>query len=326
MSATATWIAKINRPAVVNPANSPNYFGVITYESGCDVSNIGFTTAGLNGSPYYLYFGGLLDRDPNMQMAQITGYVQKFENCQYPVLMVQEIFWLQQQATPAAIAYGGPVVSGTITATVKNPAAWGQQIVATKTPTYTVYVPPHRALPPITATVIIVMPTYTPYPTPAAPTAQVVVVTATPNPAAAPTNTATPTSTATPTPQVINVQGQFYTVSGCPQSNLAVEVFTNEYYYVIMAGATLPREGQPSDYTGFISGILDSACGGKAIKAQTITWYLNPTATPTSTATATATTTPTPTPTETLTPIPTDTATPTPTETATITATEVISP
>ncbi len=125
--ATATMTAKINRPAVVNPANSPNYFGVITYEDGCDVSNIGFTTAGLNGRPYYLYFNGLLDRDPNMQMAQITGFVQQFQNCQYPVLMVQEIFWLNSQATPAPIAYGGPVVSGTITSTAvitaKNPAA-----------------------------------------------------------------------------------------------------------------------------------------------------------------------------------------------------------
>lgn len=323
---TATMVARINRPAVVNPASSPNYFGVITYESGCEVSNIGFTTAGLNGSPYYLYFSGLLDRDPNMQMVQITGFIQKFDGCQYPVIMVQDVFWLSQQATPAAIAYGGPVVmSGTITAThviTKNPAAWGKQIAPTQTPTYTVYIPPQKILPPITATVLIVMPTYTPYPTPAQPTAQVVVVTATPG----------HTATSTPTPPTVNISGQVFVASGCDNSNLAVEVMPGEYYYIILAGATLPRDGQPSDFSAFVSGLRDSACGGQAIKASSIIWYAN-TATPTSTPSATPTQTGTPTPTETATPIeptqtptslPSPTSTPTPTQTPTITATETI--
>ena len=332
-AATATWIAKINRAAVVNPENSPNYFGVISYESGCAVSNLGFTTAGVNGQPYYLYLSGLLDRDPNMQMAQIRGYLQKFTECQYPVLMVQEIFWLNQNATPAPLAYGGQVmVSGTITSTAaittRNPALWGQQVVPTQTPSYTVWIPPQKRLPDpgITPTLA---PTYTPYPTytplPAA-------ATSTPHPP-----TAIPTATSTATPQVVNVSGQFYMIAGCAQTNLGIEVNPDEYYYIILSGAALPREGQPSNYTGFVSGILDNACGGRSIKAQSITWYGNtptPTSTstssPTSTGTPTSTPSPTNTPTATSTPTDTATATGTPTEiatsTATITPTEVITP
>jgi hypothetical protein len=32
-----------------------------------------------------------------MQMVNITGYLQEFDNCQHPVLMVQQIFWLAAQ-------------------------------------------------------------------------------------------------------------------------------------------------------------------------------------------------------------------------------------
>jgi hypothetical protein len=310
-AATATWVARINRPAVVNPASSPNYIGVMTYEAGCDVSNIGFTTAGLNGSAFYLYFSGLLDKDPNMQMVQVGGYLQQFDNCQYPVLMVSEIFWLNQNGTPAALAYGGPV-SGTITANLKNPETWGRQVVATSTPTYTIYIPPKKDIPPAGITPTIVMPTYTPYPTLVQPTAKVVVVTATPLPN---------TPTATFTPQSATVFGRVVQVAGCSVSNFAIEA-GGQAVYLVFAGAQLPP-ANPTDYSAMAVGVLDAACGGQVIRAQTITWYAP---TPTGTASATSTPTLTATPTGTSTPTDMPTSTSTPTETATITPTEVITP
>jgi hypothetical protein len=318
--ATATFIARINRPAVINPANSPSYIGVISYENGCGISNLGFTTAGLNGSPYYLYFSWLLDRNPNMQMAQVSGYIQKFDGCQYPVLMVSDIYWLNQNATPGALAYGGPIISGTITGTIKNPSTWGKQVFYTPTPTYTIYIPPQKEIPQVGITPTMVYPTYTPYPTPIPPTAKIVIITATPRP---------DTPTATPTPQAATVLGQVVNVAGCAASNFAVKS-GGKNYFLIFAGAQLPP-ANPTGYSVLVTGVIDAACGGQAIKAQNITWY-EPTAKPTATPTATPTPTPTPTATATLTPTITSTATetptttPTPTVTATITPTEVITP
>lgn len=300
VQATATFIAQINRPAG-NPANSPNYVGVITYETGCSVSNLGFTTAGLNGAPYYLYFSWLLDRDPNMQMAQIKGYVQKFDTCQYPVIMVSDIYWLNQNATPAPLAYGGAASGGgTITATAvitQNPATWGKQIFHTPTPTYTIYIQPQKNIdPPSTPTL---WPTYTPYPTYTPQPAQEIVKTVIPL-----IPTYTPYPTATPNPAA-NVTGRVVNVAGCVLSNLAVETSPGVYFYIILAGAALPASGQPTDYHAMVSGVLDTVCGGQAIRANSIAWYsVTPTPTCTPTATPTAT----------------------PTETATITSTEVITP
>jgi hypothetical protein len=289
IEATARYQAAISRPAA-NPANSPFYVGVVTYEDGCLVSNLGFTTSGYNGKPYYLYINGLLDRDPNMQMVNIRGYVQEFATCQYPVIMVSELFWMDQQGTPAPLAVGGPVVTGTVTGTVTAPT-WGQGDVApTSTPTYTVYVPPQKIFPTpeplptytprptytpqppdvIYKTVVPLIPTYTPYPT------------YTPNP-----NTPTPTPTATPRP--VSLFGPVVSVGGCATSNFAISA-NGQNYYIIFDGATLPA-GDPTTYTVLATGLADVACNGQAIRAQSITWYLN-TPTPTATSTPTATATP----------------------------------
>ncbi|NJN95687.1 MAG: hypothetical protein HC875_17030 [Anaerolineales bacterium] len=64
LAATAQMQAAINRPAAVDPAGSPYLVGVVTYETGCPLSNLGFTTSGANGTPYYLYLSSMLDRDP----------------------------------------------------------------------------------------------------------------------------------------------------------------------------------------------------------------------------------------------------------------------
>lgn len=309
MQATATYMYAISRPAG-NPGNSPNYIGVITYEAGCSVTNLGFTTSGYNGTPFYLYFAGLLDRDPLMQMIQVRGYVQKFDDCQYPVLMVSEIFWLNQNGTPAPIAYGGQI-SGTITNTNSisgpNPAVWGQADPRpTETPTYTVYIPPQKIFPTleplptytpfpplptytpqpadvIYKTVVPLIPTYTPYPT------------WTPNPA-----TVTPTPTATPQPATL--YGPVVSVGGCPAANFAINA-NGQNYFIIFDGAQLPP-GPPTQYLALATGVLDVVCSGQSIKARSITWYDAPTS-PTATATST----------------PTDIATPTATATITVTAT-----
>jgi hypothetical protein len=115
---TATAHALYSRPAQINPAAMPFLIGVITYEPGCAVSNLGFTTAGLEGRPYYLFFPTPLDRDPLMQMVNVSGYVQTFDDCRHPVLMVQNIYWLADVATPAPLGVNYQPITRTITGTV----------------------------------------------------------------------------------------------------------------------------------------------------------------------------------------------------------------
>lgn len=318
VAATATFQAAISRPAAMNaPGAYPFFIGVITYEPGCPVSNLGFTTAGLEGQPYYLYFQIPLDRDPLMQMVQVQGYTQKFDGCAYPVIMVQQLFWLNNGlATPAPVAM---VISGTqaITPTwgsladyglptpdkhqqpVYDPPSWTPTPDATVTPypTYTPYpsatpyVPPARVDP-------TTRPTYTPYPT------QTPYPTLTPNPA-------TPTPTPTNTPQQATVYGRVVSVAGCPQSNFAIQAAPNQNYFLIFDGAQLPP-GNPTSYFALATGKIDVACSGQAIKANSVTWYEPATATPTSTPTLTPTLPAvTETPTETPTVEPTVTETPT---------------
>ena len=313
---TATFQAAISRPAM-NPANSPYFVGVITYEDGCLVSNLGFTTSGYNGKPYYLYLREPLDRDPSMQVVQINGQVQEFGDCQYPVIFVQQLFWLDQNGTPSPLSVGGPItgtITGTVTVTATRPA-WGLLTTPMPNGTAAAYLPPAKDIPPlptytlyptytpqpvdvIVRTVIPYIPTYTPYPT------------WTPNPA-----TATPTETATP--QTLSLYGPVQAVAGCPQSNFAV-IASGVNYYIILAGATLPP-GEPTHYLALVTGLADQVCAGQAIRANQIIWYeVTPTPTPTPTLTPTITPTFTPT----LTPTATSTITPT----ATITATATITP
>ncbi len=316
---TATFQAAINRPAG-DPQASPYLVGVITYEPGCGVTNLGFTTAGLNGTPYYLYFQMPLDRDPFMQMVNIKGYVQKMKDCQYPVLMVSEVFWLNGTATPAPIAQ--MPVSGTITATAV--ISWGlgafglptpnkfdtpvysPVLTATPYPTYTPYPTATPYVPPPPAT-LPPLPTYTPYPRPDNPTA-------------------------TATPVGVNINGQVVNVAGCQVSNLGIQTAPGIVYFLIFEGASLPTQGSPTDYWAFVVGsLVKKVCGGQAIKANSITWYnatptVTATVTETPTITPTATETPTVTPTASETPTATATATETPTATATATETPTETP
>ena len=315
IAATATFQAAIRRPAM-DPATYPDLIGVVTYESGCLISNFGFTTSGYNGTPYYLYFSGLLDRDPSMQVIQVRGYVQIFKDCQYPVIMVEEIYWLDQQGTPAPLAYGGAVtssVTGTATITSPNPATWGAAVTpqVKKTATPEGYVPLPKDIP--------ALPTYTPLPTYTQQPIEIIIQTVVPHlpaPSPYPTYTSFPTHTpdpATPTPQPVTIVGPVVAVGGCATSNFAVNA-SGQHYFIIFDGAQLPQ-GEPTKYLALATGVLDVACGGQAIKAKSITWYEitpTPTSTPTETPTSTATATHTP--------------TLTPTMTATITATETITP
>lgn len=311
---TATFVAAINKPAS-NPETSPYLVGVVTYEPGCTVSNLGFTTAGMNGTPYYLYFPTPLDRDPLMQMLQIKGYVQKMKDCRFPVLMVSEAFWLNGSATPAPVNLQSPI-SGTITTTATitwGLAAYGlptpdkhqtpvyNPLESTPYPTYTPYPTATPYIPPPPPT-LAPLPTYTPYPPPSQPD---------------PTNT----------PALVNLSGKVVNVAGCAQSNLAIETAPGQVYFLIFEGASLPLEGSPTDYYAFVVGSLaKKICSGQAIRATSITWYnATPTATTTATDTPTVTPTATETPTATATATDTPTATPTasetPTETPTATAT-----
>ena len=312
LTATAQFRAAINRPAG-NPQSSPFFVGVITYESGCTVSNIGFTTSGLNGNPYYLYFSQPLDRDPLMQMVNLTGYVQKFTDCAYPVIMVSQIYWLNDQATPAPLAIGGPYTE-TITGTIAG--QWGQGIEATNTPTRTITHP--EAFLQEQMGTPTPYPTYTPYPTtaPWVPPATLV-PTATPNPTKTPKPTSTPTPTATPVQA--NLNGAVITIAGCSQTNMGIKTASG-VIPMMLFGAALPTSGQPTDYWATASGKLGVICDQTGLWATSVNWYTPPTATPTSTPTSTPTATPTSTSTSTATPTATNTATPEPTATATATA------
>lgn len=340
VAATATFQAAISRPAGYNnPEAAPFYVGVVTYEAGCTVSNIGFTTAGLNGQAYYLYFTQPLDRDPLMQMVNITGYVQKFEDCQYPVLMVQNIFWMNGQATPAPLAIGGQYTS-TITNSIAS--NWGGQ-AAPPTPfgVKTTPLPPGSPAPTNTPAFTVTS-TATPWsqtpwepqPWPTVPNYGPQLdalqnqiddiqsdINAYKEATKTPTPTNTPTATLTPTPARANIVGNVVTVAGCAQTNLAVITGPGEQILLMLSGATLPANGQPSDYHAVATGQLGVVCDQPALWASSISWYL-PTITPTpTTAPPTATPTPTTAPTNTATPEPTATsveasATPAPTATA----------
>jgi len=315
IQATAIFQAAIQRPAAVNnPVAAPYFIGVITYEPGCKASNVGFTTSGYNGEPYYLYLRQPLERDPFMQIVQLSGYVQVFDDCQHPVIFVEQLFWMDQTGTPSPLATVTPLtMTGKITgtATITATAAvntWGR--VNTQT---VAYVPPSRDIPPL--------PTYTPYPTYTQQPVEIVLQTViphipvqatyTPYPTWTP-NLSTATPTATATPQPITLYGPVVAVGGCTASNFAIQASSSsQNYFIIFDGAQLPQ-GEPTRYLALATGILDVACGGQAIKAKSITWYeVTPTPIPTPTITLTSTT-------------PTDTPTPTLTPTATITPTEVI--
>lgn len=320
---TATFQAAINRPAG-NPQTSPYLVGVITYEPGCTVTNIGFTTAGLDGTPYYLYFQTPLDRDPLMQMVNVKGYIQRFNDCQFPVIMVSEIFWLNGTATPAPIAM--LPISGTITTTM--PISWGLGLPTpdkNQTPVYDARLDPES--PHYTGGTPTPYPTYTPYPT-ATPYVPPQVVY--PDPTKTPKPTHTPTFTPSPTPtQAANINGPVVSVVGCPATNLAVQTGPGQHVFIIFAGASLPSTGSPTEYYATVVGVQDTVCGGMAIRANSIVWYqATPTVTLTPTVTETPTVTPTAseTPTVTMTPTETPTETPTATETATETPTVTVTP
>lgn len=319
MTATAIMQAAINRPAG-DPSTSPFLIGVITYESGCEVSNLGFTTAGLEGKPYYLYLQIPVDRNPAMQMAQVQGYIARFKNCQHPVLMVSNIVWLNDVATPAPLA--ALPISGTITATA---ITWGQGGLGAyglptpdknATPIYTggpwpTYTPYPSATPYVPPPPPTPYPTYTPYPVPDNPK---------------PTKTPTPTITPSPT-MAANLSGYAVQISGCAATNMAIEISPGQTVPLLLSGAPLPPAGSPFGYYVLAAGVLGQICGQQGLIASSVSWYnTGPTATPTSTPTETPTLTPTPTETPTLTPTPTETPTPdpptpTPTETPTETPT-----
>lgn len=336
LNATATFQAAISKPAYANnPGAAPFFIGVITYESGCSASNLGFTTSGYNGQPYYLYLRTPLTRDPLFQLAQVTGYVQIIEGCEHPVIFVEQLTWMDQQGTPSPLATPTIVPTSTITVTITSePKPWGQagtpsaQMPTVRPPqpgtTATYWLQPPK-------NIESTGPTYTPYPTytpvPTLPPEKIVHTVIPHIPTQTPLPTYTPFPTSTPNPQA-NISGRVVNVVGCPTSNIAVETGPGQHVFIIFAGATLPPTGQPTDYHALAVGTLENACGGKAIKANNITWYVGPTptatVTPTPTFTPTLTPTLTPTPTETPTFTPTSTETPTFTPTPTLTPTEVI--
>ena len=329
LAATATWQAMISRPAAPNPAANPFFIGVITYESGCDVSNLGFTTSGLDGKPYYLYLNAPMHRDPFMEVVQISGIVQEFDGCNYPVIMVQQLHWFGDKGTPSPLAtplVATDTLTGSVAHTNTVASLWGSLATPPATPTK-----PYIYTPGQSQTTPTPYPTYTPYPTtpPYVPPQKDLF------PTKEPTSTRTPTATPTATPLAISLYGKIEAVAGCPQSNFSVNA-SGSNYYLIFAGATMPP-GDPTRYFALVTGRSATTCGGQAVRAESITWYeATPTATPTGTntptptITPTATQTPTLTPTATIPPTATATLTPTatlelPTATATITATEVIS-
>lgn len=317
---TATFQAAINRPAA-NPNTSPAYIGVITYEPGCDVSNLGFTTAGYEGKAFYLYFQALLDRDPFMQMVQVRGYVQQFKNCQYPVLMVTETFWLNGTATPAPVA----VITSTITGT--TPITWG--VLPTPTnrdnPVYDARLDPSSIYyTGVITSTVTPYPTYTPYPTatPYIPPQRNDSYNE-PEPTDTPKPTKTPTPTITPTPtQAANLAGQVVSISGCAATNLAIQVGQGQTIPLLLYGAPMPPNGTPIGYYVMASGALATICGQPGLMATSVSWYTLPTATSTLVPTVTDTPTITPTSTETATSTPTSTETPTETATSAPTSTE----
>jgi hypothetical protein len=328
---TATFEAAINKPAGENLSeNNRILVGTVLLQPGCNITNIALDAS---GARYYLHLPSslLITLNPDLQLAEVRGVVTTLPTCVYPILQVQSFTWLNELATPVAS-------SGTITTTrtISGGDPWQIRYTPTPTglprpvfapppqqtaifsgtatpyptytpypplPTATPYIPPQRSDP-------TAYPTYTPYPT----------LTAYPTPT---TNPATLTPTPTPTPQLVTLYGPVRTITGCAQTNFALDA-SGVTYFIILSGVTLPP-GDPTAYYALVSGEAVTACGGNGVKANSITWYdVTPTPTATSTATPTSTTIPTDTPTATV--APTDTPTATPTDTPTATATPTLTP
>jgi hypothetical protein len=311
---TATMQAAISRPAAVNPVNQPVFVGVITLEDGCLVSNLGFTSSGYNGTPYFLYTANSLPVMPLLHVVQVRGVVQEFEECKHPVIMASEIGFFDLLGTPAPIS-----------ATNASGESWGASSAALlPTPTYQLHLPleprPTNTLEVISGLNSSPVATPTPWPTtaPWLPPQRDLSSGGVSAPSAPRAPRATKTPTPTPTPVKITLSGTVANVAGCQESNLAI-ISGQTPYFIIFDGATLPA-GDPAGQHALAIGVAASACNGKAIRAQQIQWS-PATPTPTNTPTSTPTNTKTPTNTPTATHTPTNTPTNTPTSTATNTPT-----
>lgn len=277
---TATYVAALFHPAALNPGDGYVVrMGTTMLQPGCDTSNIALDSS---GSRYYLQLPAsiIININPTLQMVEVRGFLTRRDTCAYEVLQVQSFILINELATPSSITD-----TGTISADL-----WQNPVLPTSSATVPASVPlAARTIPDLTPTATITpYPTYTPYPT------------ITPLP---PQQQPTRLPTATPTPRLTTLYGQIKTAVGCAQTNFSVDV-SGKAYFIILDGATLPP-GDPTLYDGLITGRLVDACNGQAVLAQTITWYVR--------------STPTPTPTGTPTPTPTGTDTPTATSTATIT-------
>lgn len=309
LAATATAHVMYSQPAVV-PQTAPSFIGVVTLEHGCVVSNIGFTTSGYNGKPYYLYLRQPLEQNPTLQLLHVAGIVQEFDECQYPVIMVQSASWFGESGTPSPLSYGGAVITSTVapTVTVVNPHTWGLQA----TPVAPVQVGQVMATPigatnyAATYAALEASPTVTPTATatpyiPPAPQARQVAAAI-----AEPTNT----------PETLSLFGEIVQVGGCGQTNLAVDLGSGDLVYIVLAGARLP-DTDPIGLDALVTGQEADLCDGDGIRASQIIWYeRTPTPTPSPTNTPTPTATNTPIPTATAAPaatLPPPTSTPVPT-------------
>jgi hypothetical protein len=323
LAATATAHALYNRPAFANnPSAAPYFVGIISYEGGCPVTNLGFTTSGYNGEPFYLYLRAPLDRDPFFQIVQLSGYLQIIEECPHPVIFVEQLFWMGNQGTPSPLSQVTEI-SGTATITITATVPWGYYtdtgdgtLTASKPISQPLPLPPPRDIPgPETPIATYTpYPTYTPHPAPAEPapaptlkplptyTPLPVYPTYTPFPTFTPPPSPSPTATATPI--LSNLIGRVVTLPGCPVTNLGLDD-QGALYYLILDGPSLPSDPAYID-RAVVQGYLETACGAQSIRAKSVTWYTVAT-TPTLTATTISST-----PTATITP------------TAIITATEVL--
>lgn len=327
IAATATFQAALSRPAAVNPATSPTFVGVVTFEDGCPISNIGFTTSGYNGTPYYLYVQEPFEQSPLYQVIQVRGFIQEFEECRQPVIMVQQLTFFGIEGTPAPVS----AITNTQLITGVDLSTWGLKTtpIAAVQPGQTMpdlggYKPTATAT--ITAATVLTAPTATPYPTytpypttaPYIPPARHIPPPSDdddePDPTATPSPT--PTATATPTPvQQANIDGPVIAVAGCQATNLAIKTGQDRHTYLVFDGAALPETGSPTDYRAMAIGVLDTACNGQAIKARLVTWYKpDPTPEPTNTPTTEPTAEPTAEPTTEPTAEPTEEPTAEPTE------------
>ncbi|NJN96428.1 MAG: hypothetical protein HC875_21140, partial [Anaerolineales bacterium] len=93
----------------------------------------------------------------------------------------------------------------------------------------------------------------------------------------------------TPTPILSNLIGKIVTLPGCPVTNLGLDD-NGTLYYLILDGPTLPSDPVYID-RAVVQGVLETVCGGPAIRATSATWYTAATHTPTPTVTITPTAT-----------------------------------